>query len=199
MVPHGCPNSVLGRRNSGRQVIQKAASMGGNATAPEVGLELYHRVSPLTRKPLHRTHRIPDSRWKVRRKNSTGSLCYIASAAKMHLPEVGVPAGNEPTSLCGVTTSRQGLRLPVAELSMAVTAVFRFSWRICSSKIKRLSSCFIFPISSAWGAETALSSRIMESSARSASSLEGDFTAEADSSEYPPFRSDRDRRGQGFG
>jgi hypothetical protein len=49
---------------------------------------------------------------------------------------------------------------------MAVPARLRFSLRTCSSKRRRSSSIFTFSTSSAWGAETAVSSRAAESSAR---------------------------------
>ena len=70
------------------------------------------------------------------------------------------------TSLCGVTTSRQGLSPPVAGPSMAVPVVFRFSLRTCSSNRTRSNSIFIFSTSSACGADTAESSRSAESNAR---------------------------------
>ena len=51
-------------------------------------------------------------------------------------------------------------------------ALLRRSLRACSSKMSRRSSIFILLTSSAWGADTAVSRRAIESSARSASSLE---------------------------
>ena len=94
----------------------------------------------------------------------------VRALAEVHLPEVGGELGLLVAAaghvLCGVTTSRQGLRLPVTWLSMAVPALLRFSLRTCSSKRRRSSSIFIFSTSSACGAETAVSSRPAESSAR---------------------------------
>ena len=59
---------------------------------------------------------------------------------------------------------------------MALPAVLRFSLRICSSKMTRRSSIFILPTSSASVETTiAVNRRAIESSARSASSLEKGF------------------------
>jgi len=62
--------------------------------------------------------------------------------------------------------------LPAAAGSTSAPPALRRSPRSCSSKTRRRSSIFILPISSACGAETEASSRPIESSARSVSSLE---------------------------
>ena len=64
------------------------------------------------------------------------------------------------------------LSVPVTDASINEPPAFRFSLRTCSSNVRRRSSSFILLTSSACVAETAVSSRAIESSARSASSLE---------------------------
>jgi len=74
-----------------------------------------------------------------------------------------------------VISSRQGFSVELVAPSSGRLAVLRRSPRTCSSASSRRSSSFILRTSSASAAEVAASSRSIESSARSVSSLENGF------------------------
>ena len=128
---------------------------------------------------------------------------FVGPFAEVNLPEIGRKFGLlvTPTGDVLVRSDNLAPRLQASRhltFSMAVPALFRFSLRICSSKIRRRSSIFILPTSSACDAETAVRRRAIESRAPSASSPENGSDAPSDSHSHELRRRDHAQPAQGL-
>ena len=142
--------------------------------AAEVGLELHHRVAALAGEALHRADQQP-----LQALGQIGAaeeldrvLVLVRPLAEVHLPEVGGELGLLVAAAGHVLVRRHHLApgLEVAGRRRSRSAVPRALALLAAHLLvearARRSSIFIFSISSACGAETAVSSRAAESSAR---------------------------------
>ena len=164
------PASSRGR-GAGEQVVKRQHRV--RLAAAEVGLELHHRVAALAGEALHRAYQHPfQALGEIGAAEELDRVPVLVGAlAEMHLPEVGGELGLLVAAAGHILVRRDHLT-PGLEVARrrALDGGRRRSCasrsRTCSSKRRRRSSIFIFSISSACGAETAVSSRPAESRAR---------------------------------
>ena len=158
-------------RSAGEQVIERQHRVG--LAAAEVGLELHHRVAALAGEALHRADQQP-----LQALGEIGAAeelhrvpVLVRPFAEMHLPQVGRELGLLVAAAGHVLVRGHHLapgleaagRLALDGRAGALALLARAPARRSAA---RSSSIFIFSISSAWGAETAVRSRATESSAR---------------------------------
>ena len=156
------PASSLGR-DAGEQVVKRQHRV--RLAAAEIGLELHDRVAALAGEAPHGAYQHPlQALGEIGAAEELDRVpVFVSPFAEVHLPEIGGELGLLVAAAGHVLVRRHnlapGLEVAAPALSMAVPALLRFSLRTCSSKRSRRSSIFIFSISSACGAETAVSSR----------------------------------------
>ena len=173
---HRIDAEQLAMRRAREQVVQRQHRVG--LAAAEVGLELDDRIAAAAGQPPDRARQeLLEALRQVRAAEELdGIAVFVGALADVDLPQIGRELGLLVLAAGDVAVRADDLaprRQVACRLALDRGAgVLRFSVRSCSSNRTRSSSIFIFSTSSACGAETAVSSRAAESSARYASSVE---------------------------